>query len=47
MNNYRTISKLTFLAKVLDKVVFNQLIGFLSKNSLSEKFQPGFSMAMP
>ncbi len=40
--NYRPISKLPFLSKVLEKVVLIQLQSFLNNNSLFEVFQSGF-----
>ena len=40
--NYRPISNLPFLSKILEKVVVNQLCDFLNSNSLFEDFQSGF-----
>lgn len=40
--NYRPISKLPFLSKVLEKVVAEQLTAFLSNNGLLDKYQSGF-----
>ncbi len=40
--NYRPISKLPFLAKILEKTVFNQLQSFLTHNAIGEVFQSGF-----
>ncbi len=40
--NYRPISKLPFLSKVLEKVVFNQLSSFLQENGNFDKYQSGF-----
>ena len=40
--NFRPISKLPFLSKVLEKVMASQLVSFLEKNSICEKFQSGF-----
>ena len=42
LNNFRPISKLPFLSKILEKVVSNQLITFMNSNSTFEKFQSGF-----
>uniref|UniRef100_A0A8C9X8F2 Reverse transcriptase domain-containing protein n=1 Tax=Sander lucioperca TaxID=283035 RepID=A0A8C9X8F2_SANLU len=42
--NYRPISNLSFLSKILEKVVANQLCDFLHRNSLFENFQSGFRM---
>lgn len=40
--NYRPISKLSFLSKILEKLIPTQLLTHLSNNSLFEKFQSGF-----
>jgi len=40
--NYRPISNLPFLSKILKKVVAYQLCQFLNHNSLFEEFQSGF-----
>ncbi len=42
LNNYRPISKLPFLAKLLEKVVLNQLSTFLNGNNFFYKFPSGF-----
>uniref|UniRef100_A0A8C6P1G3 Reverse transcriptase domain-containing protein n=1 Tax=Nothobranchius furzeri TaxID=105023 RepID=A0A8C6P1G3_NOTFU len=42
LSNYRPISKLSFLSKVLEKVVHAQLQDFLSIHHISDKFQSGF-----
>uniref|UniRef100_A0A673CRG3 Reverse transcriptase domain-containing protein n=1 Tax=Sphaeramia orbicularis TaxID=375764 RepID=A0A673CRG3_9TELE len=42
LNNFRPISKLPFLSKVLEKVVSTLLLAFMFHNSLFEKFQSGF-----
>ncbi len=41
-NNYCAISKLLFLSKVLEKVVFNQLSSFLQENGNFDKYKSGF-----
>ncbi len=41
-NNYRPISKLPFLSKVLEKVVLNQLSPYLIENNILDPFQSGF-----
>ena len=41
-NNYRPISNLPFLGKVLEKVVHKQLEIFLHINKIHDKFQSGF-----
>lgn len=43
--NYRLISKLTFLSKVLEKVIASPLHDHLNENSLFEKFWSGFATA--
>ncbi len=40
--NYRTITNLPFLSKILEKVVSSQLYSFLEKNDICEDFQSGF-----
>ncbi len=40
--NYRPISNLPFLSKILEKVVSSQLYSFLEKNDICEDFQSGF-----
>ena len=42
LTNYRPISNLPFLSKILEKAVANQLCDFLHNNSLFEDFQSGF-----
>lgn len=42
LSNYRPISKLPFLSKVLEKVVFTQMQSFLVAHDMYEKFQSGF-----
>lgn len=41
-NNSHPICKLPFLAKVLEKVVYSQLLSFLNEHSLFQKFQSSF-----
>ena len=45
LGNYRPISNLPFLFKVLEKVVAAQLETHLEENSIFEKFQSGFCAA--
>ncbi|XP_043934439.1 uncharacterized protein LOC122807592 [Protopterus annectens] len=40
--NYRPISKLPFLSKVMERCVYGQLLDFLDKNNFLENFQSGF-----
>ncbi len=40
--NYRPISNLPFLSKILEKVVSSQLYSFLEKNYICKNFQSGF-----
>ena len=42
--NYRPISNLSFLSKILEKTVANQLCDHLQSNGLLEDFQSGFRM---
>ena len=42
LSNYRPISKLPFLSKILEKVVSEQLSFFLDQSSIHETFQSGF-----
>lgn len=43
-NNYRPVSNLPFLSKILEKLVFNQLNDFLNSINILEKYQSGFRM---
>ena len=42
LQNFRPISKLPFLANILEKVVSNQLTSFLEAHSIYDTFQSGF-----
>ena len=42
MNNYRPISEFSAIAKVFDRIVYNQLSSFLSENNILSKYQSGF-----
>ncbi len=42
LSNYRPISKLPILSKILEKVVLRQPTTFLTKNNILDKFQSGF-----
>ena len=42
LSNYRPISNLPFLGKVLEKTIFHQLDMFLQTNKVHNKFQSGF-----
>ena len=42
VNNYRPISNLTFMSKVMEKIVARQLIAYLVANNLMPKLQSGF-----
>uniref|UniRef100_A0A4W6G917 Reverse transcriptase domain-containing protein n=1 Tax=Lates calcarifer TaxID=8187 RepID=A0A4W6G917_LATCA len=44
LTNYRPISNLPFLSKILEKAVAKQLCDFLQDNSLFEVFQSGFRL---
>ena len=41
-NNYRPISVLPILAKVFEKLVFDQIYSYLTENGILSKFQSGF-----
>uniref|UniRef100_A0A8D3EFU3 Reverse transcriptase domain-containing protein n=1 Tax=Scophthalmus maximus TaxID=52904 RepID=A0A8D3EFU3_SCOMX len=45
LSNFRPISKLPFLSKVLEREVYVQLKSFLTNNNIYEKFQSGFRTA--
>lgn len=42
LGNFRPISKLPFLSKVLERIVYSQLIDHLNEHQLFEIFQSGF-----
>ena len=42
LNNFRPISNLPFLSKILEKIVFKQLNNFLDANCAFDTFQSGF-----
>lgn len=42
LKNYRPISKLSFLSKILERVVFQQLSIHLNGNGIFDKFQSRF-----
>jgi len=42
LDNYRPISILPILSKILEKAVFHQLHSYLSENSLLSPYQSGF-----
>ncbi len=42
--NFRPISKLSFLSKVLEKIVYSQLMAYLKDHNILEVFQSGFKM---
>ncbi len=42
LNNYRPISNLLFIGKIIEKVVFNQLNNYLNSNGYLDNFQSGF-----
>uniref|UniRef100_A0A3Q3K1Z7 Reverse transcriptase domain-containing protein n=1 Tax=Monopterus albus TaxID=43700 RepID=A0A3Q3K1Z7_MONAL len=41
-SNFKPVSKLSFMSKVLEKIVFIQLQSFLAGNGIEEQFQSGF-----
>ena len=42
LKNYRPISKLPFLSKILEKVVLSQVSSYLNTSNILDKFQSGF-----
>ena len=42
VSNYRPISNLTFISKVMEKIVAKQLIAYLASNNLMPRLQSGF-----
>ncbi|KAI2647989.1 putative RNA-directed DNA polymerase from transposon BS [Labeo rohita] len=42
LSNYRPISNIPFMSKILEKAVFRQINDFLMGNNIYEKFQSGF-----
>ncbi len=42
LSNYRPISNLPFIGKIIEKVVFNQLNKYLRSNGYLDNFQSGF-----
>ena len=42
MNNYRPISNIPFISKLLEKVAVSRLVEHLSKNNLTEEYQSAY-----
>ena len=42
MNNYRPISNIPFISKLLEKVAVNRVVEHLSKNNLTEEYQSAY-----
>ncbi len=42
LSNYRPISNLPFIGKIIEKVVFNKLNNYLNSNGYLDNFQSGF-----
>ena len=42
IKNYRPISLLPICSKIFEKVIFNNLYGYLNTNNLLTKYQSGF-----
>ena len=40
--NYRPVSLLQILFKIIERVVYDQLIGHLGKHDILHEYQPGF-----
>ncbi|GAA6107052.1 uncharacterized protein tmem132a, partial, partial [Tachysurus ichikawai] len=45
ISNYRPVSLLSFLSKILERIVYNQLSVYLSQNNLQDPNQSGFKAA--
>ena len=45
MQNYRPISQMSLVSKIVEKVVLQQQLPFLNKDSIGEAFRPGFKAA--
>ena len=43
MNNYRPISIIPVVAKVFERIIYDQLYAYLSDNSMIAAYQSGFS----
>ena len=41
-SNFHPVSNLTFLSKVLERVILHQLVAHLSSNGLLPEFQPAY-----
>ena len=44
LKNYRPVSLLPFLAKTLERAIFNQLSSYLNSNNLLDPYQSGFKV---
>ena len=42
MNNYRPISVISAIAKVFERIIYNQLSSYLSENNILSQYQSGF-----
>ncbi len=42
LSNYRPISNIPFIGKIIEKVAFNQLNNYLNSNGYLDNFQSGF-----
>ena len=42
MNNYRPISVISEIAKVFERIIYNQLSSYLSENNILSQYQSGF-----
>ena len=40
--NYRPIANVTFLSKILERIIANQMIAYLDANGLLPSYQSGF-----
>ena len=42
LKNYRPVSNLTFMSKIVEKLVSGQLVGYLQSNNLMPRFQSAY-----
>ena len=42
MNNYHPISVISAIAKVFERIIYNQLSSYLSENNILSQYQSGF-----
>ena len=45
LKNYRPVSNLSFISKILEKLVFNQIVSYLKEHKLIDQFQSAYKTA--